>query len=80
MGWDYGGIPGGTIASGYPSPAPRRRPVRQYEKRLGRPLTDEERTTLMQRLATLGGDRLDDVLLGLSPEAIAAWLRRADAA
>jgi hypothetical protein len=54
--------------------------VRQYEKRLGRPLTDQERATLAQRLAKLGGDRLDDVLFGLSPEAIAAWLGRADAA
>jgi hypothetical protein len=54
--------------------------ARLYEKRLGRPLTDEERATLAQRLGTLGGDRLDDVLFGLSPEAIAAWLGHADAA
>jgi hypothetical protein len=48
--------------------------ARQYEKRLGRPLTAQERATLVQRLGTLGADRLDDVLFGLSPEAIAAWL------
>jgi hypothetical protein len=54
--------------------------VSHFAKRLGRPLTDEERVTLAERLAKLGGDRLDDVLFGLSPEAIAAWLGRADAA
>ena len=54
--------------------------VRHYEKRLGRPLTAEERATLGQRLATLGADRLDDVLFGLSPEAIAAWLGDPNAA
>jgi hypothetical protein len=48
--------------------------ARQYGKRLGRPLTAEERATLVQRLGTLGADRLDDVLFGLAPEAIAAWL------
>jgi hypothetical protein len=48
--------------------------ARHYEKRLGRALTAEERATLVQRLGTLGADRLDDVLFGLSPEAIAAWL------
>lgn len=48
--------------------------ARQYGKRLGRPLTADERATLVQRLGTLGADRLDDVLFGLSPEALAAWL------
>jgi hypothetical protein len=48
--------------------------ARQYGKRLGRSLSAEERATLAQRLATLGADRLDDVLFGLSPEAITAWL------
>ncbi len=48
--------------------------ARQYGKRLGRPLTAAERATLVQRLGTLGAERLDDVLFGLTPEAIAAWL------
>jgi len=48
--------------------------TRQFGKRLGRALTGEERTTLLQRLGTLGADRLDDVLFGLSPDALAAWL------
>lgn len=48
--------------------------ARLYGKRLGRPLTADERATLEQRLGTLGADRLDDVLFGLAPEAIAAWL------
>ena len=48
--------------------------ARYFEKRLGRPLTAAERATLVERLGTLGADRLDDVMFGLAPEAIAAWL------
>jgi hypothetical protein len=54
--------------------------VRYVETRIGRPLTDAERATVVERLGTLGGERLGDVLFGLSPEAIATWLGRPDAA
>jgi hypothetical protein len=45
-----------------------------YERRLGRRLTDDEQRTLSERLTTLGGDRLGDVVLDLAPDALAAWL------
>ena len=45
-----------------------------YERRLGRPLTDAEHRTLFERLATLGRDRIEDVVLSLTPDALAAWL------
>jgi hypothetical protein len=48
--------------------------VRLYEKRLGRSLTANERATLIERLDSLGFDRVDDVMFGLSSEALAAWL------
>jgi hypothetical protein len=50
-----------------------------YGKRLGRPLTDDERRTLFARLQTLGLDRIQDVALERSPEALAAWLAEPDA-
>ncbi|MBK9264533.1 MAG: hypothetical protein IPM54_32705 [Polyangiaceae bacterium] len=53
---------------------------RQFARRLGRPLTQNERDTLGQRLVTLGVDRLDDVLFSLGPEATAAWLADPSAA
>ena len=54
--------------------------ARLFEKRLGRSLVETERTTLLQRLASLGYDRLVDVRDELSQEALAAWLRNPDAA
>ena len=48
--------------------------ARLFAKRLGRPLAEPERQVLAERLARLGEDRLDDVILGLGPEALAAWL------
>ena len=48
--------------------------LRGYERRLERALTDAERAAIEQRLGTLGADRLFDVQMDLSPEALAAWL------
>jgi len=48
--------------------------VRQFERRLGRPLADGERATLGKRLETLGPDRLGDVVLDLAPRDLADWL------
>lgn len=47
---------------------------RQFERRLGRKLAASERARLGERLDSLGADRLGDVVLDLSPEALAAWL------
>lgn len=43
-------------------------------KRLGRALAEEEQATLAERLDRLGEDRVDDVVLSFSPDALAAWL------
>ncbi|KYF53918.1 hypothetical protein BE08_07020 [Sorangium cellulosum] len=48
--------------------------ARQFEKKLGRPLAEAERSVLTERLDRLGPDRLDDVLLELPADALAAWL------
>ena len=53
--------------------------VRLFARRLGRPLTDAERDTLSSRLDTLGGDRLGDVVLDLTPDELGAWLTDPDA-
>jgi hypothetical protein len=53
--------------------------VRLFARRLGRPLTDAERATLSSRLDTLGGDRLGDVVLDLTPDELGAWLTDPDA-
>jgi hypothetical protein len=47
---------------------------RIVEHRLGRSLGEDERTTLAQRFQTLGADRLGNVAIELSAEALAAWL------
>lgn len=47
---------------------------RLVERRLGRSMTEKERATLAQQFNILGADRLGDVALDLSPEALAAWL------
>ena len=54
--------------------------VRLFEKRLGRPLDEGEKATLLRRLSVLGYDRVVDVRDELSPEALAAWLANPEAA
>src|SRR5262249_12872886 len=51
--------------------------VRQFERKLGRALTEAERTTVRARLDTLGPDRLGDVALDLDGAALDVWLRDA---
>lgn len=46
----------------------------QFEKKLGRPLSEAEHPVMAERLDRLGSDRLDDVRLELSADALAAWL------
>lgn len=53
--------------------------ARQFERRLQRPLTGDEIEVLLRRLDTLGAERLGDVVLDLSPEALASWLAAPDA-
>ena len=53
--------------------------VHQFERRLGRPLSEEERRSLSARLLHLGPARLGDVVLDLDPAALAAWLADANA-
>ena len=48
--------------------------VRLFERRLGRALAEGERTALSKRLATLGPERLGDVVLDLAPQELASWL------
>ena len=48
--------------------------VRQFERRLGRSLSDAERGVLSSRLDVVGPDRLGDVVLDLDSAALAAWL------
>src|SRR5258706_227862 len=51
-----------------------------FARRLGRPLTPEERAVIVQRLDTVGAARLGDLVLDLAPDALAAWLCAPDAA
>ncbi|WP_437938411.1 hypothetical protein [Sorangium sp. So ce341] len=46
----------------------------QFEKKLGRPLAESEHSVLAERFDRLGLDRLDDLRLELSSDALAAWL------
>ena len=48
--------------------------ARLFARRIGRALVPSEREALVQRLDTLGPDRLLDVGLALSPEALTTWL------
>ncbi len=48
--------------------------LRLWTRKLGRPLTDNERTIIRSRLDSLGPDRLGDVILDLSADALATWL------
>jgi len=43
-------------------------------KRLGRPLTDAEKVTLTDRLDRLGEERVEEVILSSSSEALGIWL------
>lgn len=51
----------------------------QFERRLGRALSDDERATLAERLRTIGPVRLGDAVLDLTSDALAAWLADPDA-
>jgi len=51
----------------------------QFARRLGRPLTERETATLLARFDTVGPDRLGDVVLDLTPDALGQWLTDADA-
>ncbi len=52
---------------------------RQFQRRLGRVITAAEHRELLRRVDTLGAARLGDVVLDLTPEALAAWLADPDA-
>jgi hypothetical protein len=54
--------------------------VQLFERRLGRPLDEGEKTTVLRRLSVLGYDRVVDVRDELSPEALASWLANPEAA
>jgi hypothetical protein len=43
-------------------------------RRLGRPLTETEHAALADRLARLGQERVEDVILSFSADALGAWL------
>jgi hypothetical protein len=51
-----------------------------FSRRLGRALSAAEHGELLRRLGTLGPARLGDVVLDLTPDALAAWLADPDAA
>lgn len=51
----------------------------QFERRLGRRLREDERALLQERTQALGPDRVGDVVLDLSADALAAWLADPDA-
>jgi hypothetical protein len=48
--------------------------VHQFERRLGRALSSDELHALVDRFGRLGANRLGDVVLDLSRDALAAWL------
>ncbi|EYF08522.1 hypothetical protein [Chondromyces apiculatus] len=48
--------------------------ARLYGIRLGRPLTEAESANLAQRLDRLGEERVGEVMLTSSPDALARWL------
>ncbi|MFO0604036.1 MAG: Uma2 family endonuclease [Polyangiales bacterium] len=50
-----------------------------FARRLARPLTEAERATLRERLRTDGSERIGDLVLDLTPDALAAWLHTPEA-
>lgn len=46
----------------------------QLERRLGRPLHEDERARLRERVGSLGSDRVGDVVLDLPADELATWL------
>jgi len=53
--------------------------IRLLERRIARPLTNAGRTSLSARFDLVGPERLGDVVLDLSPDALAAWVTDPDA-
>ncbi|AUX43517.1 hypothetical protein SOCE26_049660 [Sorangium cellulosum] len=53
--------------------------VRLCAMRLGRPLTEAEHAALAERLDRVGQDRVGEVVLSFTPEALATWLSAPDA-
>ena len=54
--------------------------VHLFETRLGRPLDEGEKATVLRRLGVLGYPRVIEVRDELSPEALASWLANPEAA
>ena len=52
--------------------------MRQFERKLRRPLSEAERAMLSARLRTFGPDAMGDVVLDLDAAALAVWLASAD--
>ena len=48
--------------------------VRQFERKIGRALTPDERTRLQERLHVVGPERLGDIVLDLAGAELARWL------
>lgn len=48
--------------------------MHQFEKRLARPITQDELAQLQEKLGRLGAERISDVVLELSKDALASWL------
>lgn len=53
--------------------------ARQVERRLRRPLSEPERAILQQRVEGLGAEHVGDIVIDLSPEALAGWLAEGEA-
>lgn len=54
--------------------------LHQFERRLGRKLSADERARVVERIGVLGAARLGDVVLDLPTDALEAWLAAPDAA
>jgi hypothetical protein len=48
--------------------------ARLCRKRLGRPLTEIENAALAERIDRLGEERVEEVILSSSPDALGIWL------
>jgi hypothetical protein len=49
--------------------------LRQFQRKLARTLTAAEQQTLLERLSTVGAERLGDLVLDLDGPALDRWLR-----